>query len=66
MSTEQRYARPVEGLEWPVPGRFDTVFEWEYEAGTESLRRLYQKGKRLQWDQETRIDWSQDALCIFG
>ena len=60
MSTEQRYARPVEGLEWPVPGRFDTVFEWEYEAGTESLRRLYQKGKRLQWDQETRIDWSQD------
>jgi hypothetical protein len=60
MSTEQRYARPPEGLEWPVPGQFDTVFEWEYEAGTESLRRLYQKGKRLQWDQETRIDWSQD------
>ena len=60
MSTEQRYARPVEGLEWPVSGQFDTVFEWEYEAGTESLRRLYQKGKRLQWDQETRIDWSQD------
>jgi hypothetical protein len=60
MSTEQRYARPIDGLEWPVPGQFDTVFEWEYEAGTESLRRLYQKGKRLQWDQETRIDWSQD------
>ena len=60
MSTEQRYARPIDGLEWPVPGAFDTVFEWEYEAGTESLRRLYQKGKRLQWDQETRIDWSQD------
>jgi len=60
MSTEQRYARPAQELEWPVPGQFDTVFEWEYEAGTESLRRLYQKGKRLQWDQETRIDWSQD------
>jgi len=60
MSTEQRYARPTQELEWPVPGQFDTVFEWEYEAGTESLRRLYQKGKRLQWDQETRIDWSQD------
>jgi len=60
MSTEQRYARPTEGLEWPVPGQFDTGFECEYEAGTESLRRLYQKGKRLQWDQETRIDWSQD------
>jgi hypothetical protein len=60
MSTEQRYARPIEGLDWAVPGQFDTVFEWEYEAGTESLRRLYQKGKRLQWDQETRIDWSQD------
>jgi hypothetical protein len=60
MSTEQRYARPAQELEWPVPGQFDTVFEWEYAAGTESLRRLYQKGKRLQWDQETRIDWSQD------
>ena len=60
MSTEHRYARPTEGLEWPVPGQFDTVFEWEYEAGTESLRRLYQNGKRLQWDQETRIDWSQN------
>jgi len=60
MSTEQRYARPVEELQWPVAGQFDTLFEWEYEAGTESLRRLYQKGKRLQWDQETRIDWSQD------
>ena len=60
MSTEQRYARPTEGLEWPVAGKFDTIFEWEYEAGTEALRRLYQKGKRLQWDQETRIDWSQD------
>ena len=60
MSTEQRYARPTQELEWPVPGQFDTVFEWEYEAGTDALRRLYQKGKRLQWDQETRIDWSQD------
>jgi len=60
MSTEQRYARPTPELEWPVPGQFDTVFEWEYEAGTDALRRLYQKGKRLQWDQETRIDWSQD------
>jgi hypothetical protein len=78
MSTEQRYARPAEELEWPVPGQFDTVFEWEYEAGTDSLRRLYQKGKRLQWDQETRIDWSQDldpenpqglpdeAIAIYG
>jgi len=60
MSTEQRYARPTQELEWPVPGQFDTIFEWEYEAGTDALRRLYQKGKRLQWDQETRIDWSQD------
>ena len=31
MSTERRYAIPVEQVEWPIPGAFDTVFRWEYE-----------------------------------
>jgi hypothetical protein len=60
MTTAQRYAMPIEETEWKVPGHFDTVFEWEYESGRESLLKLYEKGKNLQWNTNTRIDWSQD------
>src|SRR6184192_3835433 len=60
MSTEGRYAIAVEQLEWPVPGQFDTVFRWEYEEARDALVRLYEKAKNLQWNTNTRIDWSQD------
>jgi hypothetical protein len=60
MASIDRYARPVEHVEWEIASAFPTVFEWEYEEGTESLRRLYEKGKNLQWNATTRIDWSQD------
>ncbi len=60
MSSVERYARPVGQSEWAIPGAFDTVFEWEYETGTDALRRLYEKGKNLQWNTNSRIDWSQD------
>jgi hypothetical protein len=60
MATASRYATSVDGVEWAVPGTFDTVFRWEYEDGSDSLLRLYQKGKDRQWDASTRIDWSQD------
>src|SRR5436853_6154777 len=60
MSTEGRYAIAVEQLEWPVPGQFDTVFRWEYEDARDALVRLYEKAKNLQWNTNTRIDWSQD------
>jgi len=60
MTTQQRYAIPLGQSEWRVPGQFDTVFEWEYEAGRPSLKTLYEKGKNLQWNTNTRIDWSQD------
>jgi hypothetical protein len=78
MSTTERYARPVGEEAWAVPGSFDTVFRWEYEEGRDALLRLYQKGKNLQWDATTRIDWSLDldpenpqglpdeAVSIFG
>jgi hypothetical protein len=78
MSTAQRYAIPIEGLDWTVPSDFLTAFKWEYEDGSESLRRLYEKGKNLQWNASNRIDWSQDLdpenpeelpdeyLAIFG
>src|SRR5262249_40547160 len=60
MASVDRYARPIEQVEWEIPGAFPTVFEWEYERGSESLRRLYEKGKNLQWNASSRIDWSQD------
>jgi hypothetical protein len=60
MSTEQRYARPAGEQLWAVAGAFDTVFKWEYEDGRTALLNLYEKGKNLQWNSTTRIDWSQD------
>lgn len=60
MATEDRYARPADGIEWNIPGTFDTTFRWEYQDGRESLLKLYAKGKQRQWDADVRIDWSQD------
>src|SRR5216683_477112 len=60
MSTNERYAVPNEQTEWAVPGKFDTVFKWEYQESKDDLRKLYEKGKKLQWNTSTRIDWSQD------
>src|ERR1700758_2933018 len=60
MTTANRYAFPLDELQWDVPGSFDTTFKWEYEASREALLKLYEKGKTLQWNSNTRIDWSQD------
>jgi hypothetical protein len=51
---------PIDDLGWSIPGRFDTTFRWEYESNREPLMRLYEKGKNLQWNATSRIDWSQD------
>src|SRR5262245_10611949 len=58
--TTQRYAIPIDDLEWAVRGEFDTVFKWEYEDARTGLMNLYEKGKNLQWNTNTRIDWSQN------
>jgi hypothetical protein len=60
MTTSSRYAKPIEGLEWMVPENFESCFKWEYEDGSESLHRLYEKGKKQQWNASDRIDWSLD------
>jgi len=60
MATQDRYATPVEGLDWDIPGSFATTFRWEYDDGRDSLLKLYGKGKQRQWDAADRIDWSQD------
>jgi len=61
MSTVRRYALPVDQTQWKIPGTFDTVFNWEYNAGRENLLALYEKGKERQWNASRRIDWSQDV-----
>jgi len=60
MTTQQRYAMPVEPGEWIIPSRFDSLMRWEYEDGRASLLNLYEKGKDRQWNGNTRIDWSLD------
>src|SRR5438477_5692852 len=60
MTTQQRYAMPVDPSEWIVPSRFDSLMRWEYEDGRASLLNLYEKGKERQWNGNTRIDWSLD------
>ncbi|MGH7894210.1 MAG: ferritin-like domain-containing protein [Candidatus Binatia bacterium] len=61
MSSVDRYAFPLGGeTQWTIPGSFETLFNWEYQDGRESLVNLYEKSKRLQWNTTTRIDWSQD------
>ena len=60
MSTAERYTNRPETNEWDVAQTFDTTFRWEYEDGRDKLLGLYDKGKKLQWDAENRIDWSQD------
>jgi hypothetical protein len=78
MSTESRYARPIEEKQWSIPGHFDTTFKWEYADGRDALMSLYEKGKNQQWNTNTRIDWSQnldpenpqelpdESITIFG
>jgi 1,2-phenylacetyl-CoA epoxidase catalytic subunit len=45
---------------WSVPQGFEASFDWEYDEGRKSLMHLYQKGKDMQWDAVSRIDWSLD------
>src|ERR1700753_2926437 len=60
MTTELRYALPVDQTNWVVNGETETVLRWEYEDGRDSLLTLYDKGKKGQWDAADRIDWSQN------
>ncbi len=60
MTTEHRYALPVEQTNWKVGGEMETVLRWEYDDGRDGLINLYEKGKRQQWNATDRIDWTQD------
>ncbi|MGZ3404614.1 MAG: hypothetical protein ACXU8P_13915, partial [Phenylobacterium sp.] len=56
-----RYPFPApEGSHWKVPQDFDVTFNWDYDDGRETMMGLYRKGVEMQWNAETRIDWSQE------
>jgi hypothetical protein len=59
MTSIARYSMPSE-TDWQIPAAFDTQFCWEYDDGRAPMLNLYRKSKKLQWNSEERIDWSQD------
>jgi len=52
---------PAAGPEERVDTAFPTVFTWDYRTRHEELLRLYEKGKTLQWNASTDVDWSIDV-----
>jgi hypothetical protein len=59
MST-RAYVLPVEQTKWEVPGGNTTIFNWEYDEGRDKLLNLYEKGKKLQWNAQDRLDWNHE------
>ncbi|HEX7761960.1 MAG TPA: ferritin-like domain-containing protein [Caulobacteraceae bacterium] len=56
-----RYPFPApEGSKWSVPQDFDVNFNWDYDDGRATMMGLYRKGVEMQWNAETRIDWTQE------
>jgi hypothetical protein len=52
---------PPQGRIERIPASSETSFNWEYDCRREALTNLYEKGKRLQWNASTDIDWSIDV-----
>lgn len=61
MSTHSLYTRPAGADAWAVAATGEARFTWEYADGRDRLLALYQRGKDAQWDQGTRIDWTQEV-----
>ncbi|HVZ68218.1 MAG TPA: ferritin-like domain-containing protein [Rhizomicrobium sp.] len=60
MAFRDLYALDTGGKTWPVPQDFDVNFNWDYDDGRAAMMGLYAKGKQMQWDAATRIDWDQE------
>jgi hypothetical protein len=58
MALDPIYAKALEDSQWQVPQDYETLFDWNYSDDRNDLLNLYGKGKSMQWDTETRIDWS--------
>ena len=60
MSFKDVYAIALDGSHWDVPQNYDAMFNWNYDPERTAMMGLYQKGKEMQWDAKTRIDWTQE------
>ena len=60
MAFKDNYVIDPNGPVWTVPQNFDARFNWDYDDGRATMIGLYRKGIEMQWDAETRIDWSQE------
>ena len=49
---------PAAGALELVSETSETVFNWGYALDRDALVNLYEKGKRMQWNASTDIDWS--------
>src|SRR5438445_8042953 len=61
LTTHRDIELPPTGPQEAVATAFPTIFTWDYEIRHEELMRLYEKGKKLQWNAATDIDWSIDV-----
>ncbi len=52
---------PPAGQQESVGTSYPTIFNWDYKVRHDELLRLYEKGKKLQWNASTDIDWSIDV-----
>ena len=44
-----------------ISAQLDVTFNWTYKLARQDLRDLYRKAKNMQWNGETRLDWSTDV-----
>jgi len=59
-SLKELYAIDPDGSNWTVPQNFDASFNWDYDDGRNAMIHLYRKGVEMQWNADTRIDWTQE------
>ena len=60
MAIDPIYSTALESSAWEIPQDFDTLFNWNYGDDRDDLLSLYNKGKTMQWDTDSRIDWTQE------
>lgn len=58
MALKDTYAIEPDDKYMAVDQDFATVFNWHYDEGRQDLLNLYEKGKKMQWNAQHRIDWS--------
>lgn len=60
MAIDPLYSTALEESAWEVPQDYETLFNWNYSDDRKDLLSLYNKGKTMQWDTDSRIDWSRE------